>query len=63
MSVASRPMPTMFMTQPQPSGGFEWVQVRHKAGLVLRCAPLDVLAHHFVTTGSLQLRDDAAEWE
>lgn len=51
----------MFMTEPQPSGGFEWAQA--PSGAVLRCAPLQPLASHFFTAGSLQLREDEAEWD
>ncbi len=61
MSVASNPSPMMFMTEPQPSGGFEWTQA--PGGAVLRCAPLRPVADHFFTAGSLQLRDDQAEWD
>jgi YfiH family protein len=50
----------MFMTQPQPSDGFEWVQAPH--GPVLRSVALQPFANHFFTAGSLQLRDDEAEW-
>ena len=51
----------MFMTEPQPSGGFEWAQA--PGGAFLRCAPLQPLADHFFTAGSLQLREDQAEWD
>jgi polyphenol oxidase len=50
----------MFMTEPQPSGGFEWAQAPW--GRVLRCRPLLAVADHFFTAGSAQLRGDEAEW-
>jgi YfiH family protein len=51
----------MFMTEPQPSGGFAWVQA--PPGQVLRCEPLQALADHFFTAASLRLRSDEQEWE
>ena len=51
----------MFMTEPQPSDGFEWTQAPW--GPVLRCQPLLEVAPHFFTAASLQLREDATEWE
>jgi YfiH family protein len=51
----------MFMTEPQPSDGFEWVQAPW--GSVLRCRPLLTVAPHFFTAASLRLREDATEWE
>lgn len=62
MSVASNPSPMMFMTEPQPSGGFEWAQAP-PCGAVLRCAPFLPFANHFFTAGPLQLREDEAEWD
>jgi YfiH family protein len=53
-------MPMMFMTDPQPSGGFTWVQAPW--GRVLRCDPLERLAPHFFTVGDLELRGDEREW-
>lgn len=61
MSVASNPKPMISMTDPQPSGGFEWVQAPW--GRVLRCRPLASLADHFFTDGSLALRERQDEWE
>lgn len=49
----------MFMSEPQPSGLFEWTQAA--GGRTLRCPPLLVYAPHFFTTRDLTLRDDA-EW-
>jgi YfiH family protein len=51
----------MFMIQPQPNRGFEWTQAPW--GPALRCVPLEPFAQHLFTTGNLQLRDDAAEWD
>ena len=51
----------MSMSDPQPSGGFEWVQAPW--GRVLRCAPLAGIADHFFTDGSLALRDREDEWD
>jgi polyphenol oxidase len=51
----------MFMTEPQPSDGFEWAQAPW--GSVLRCRPLLTVAPHFFTAASLRLREDATEWE
>jgi YfiH family protein len=50
----------MSIVQPQPSGGFEWVQAA--VGPVLRCLPLVPYATHVFTAGSMQLRDDEEEW-
>ena len=61
MSVASRPMPRMFMTEPQPTRAFEWTQAPW--GGVLRCVPLAAAASHFFTANNLTLRDDADEWD
>lgn len=58
--MASSPIPMMFMTRPQPSGGFEWVQA--PTGPLLRNAPLEPFANHFFTTASLRLREDEQEW-
>ena len=51
----------MSMTDPQPSGGFEWAQAPW--GRVLRCGPLAGIADHFFTDGSLELRDRDDEWD
>jgi YfiH family protein len=51
----------MFMIQPQPNRGFEWTQAPW--GPALRCVPLAPHAQHLFTTGNLQLRDNAAEWD
>jgi hypothetical protein len=50
----------MSMPDPQPSGGFEWVQAPW--GRVLRCCALRPFADHFFTSASLTLRDDPDEW-
>jgi hypothetical protein len=50
----------MVMTEPQPTGGFEWTQAPW--GRVLRCRPLLEVADHFFTDGSIELRDDEREW-
>jgi hypothetical protein len=50
----------MSMSDPQPSGGFEWVQAPW--GPVLRCRALQPFADHFFTAASLALRDDLGEW-
>ena len=49
------------MIQPQPNRGFGWTQAPW--GPALRCVPLEPFAQHLFTTGNLQLRDDAAEWD
>jgi YfiH family protein len=51
----------MFMTEPQPSGGFEWTQAAW--GVVLRCRPLAGLADHFFTTADLRLDQHSDEWD
>jgi YfiH family protein len=51
----------MFMTQPQPSGGFEWTQAPW--GLALRCVPLEAIAPHVFTIGNLELRSREPEWQ
>jgi YfiH family protein len=51
----------MFMIQPQPNRGFKWTQAAW--GPALRCVPLAPHAQHLFTTGNLQLRDNAAEWD
>ena len=48
------------MTEPQPSGGFEWAQAPW--GRVLRCRPLAEIAPHFFTDGSIELRERESEW-
>jgi hypothetical protein len=48
------------MPDPQPSGGFEWVQAPW--GPVLRCPALRPFANHFFTSASLTLRDAPEEW-
>ena len=50
----------MFMTDPQPNGGFEWTQ--EPWGAALRCAPLSHVAPHFFTTGNLRLVEDDPAW-
>ena len=60
MSVASSPMPRMFMTLPQPNRAFEWTQAPW--GPALRCLPLLAAATHFFTGRALTLRDDEREW-
>ena len=47
MSVASNPRPRIFMSEPQPTGAFEWTQAPW--GAVLRCVPLSAAAAHFFT--------------
>jgi YfiH family protein len=49
----------MFMSEPQPSGVFEWTQAA--GSRALRCSPLDACAAHFFTTRDLTLADDT-EW-
>ena len=50
-----------FMTDPQPSGGFEWTQ--EPWGTALRCVPLSAVARHLFTTANLRLGpDDTDEW-
>jgi purine-nucleoside/S-methyl-5'-thioadenosine phosphorylase / adenosine deaminase len=49
----------MLMTDPQPSGAFEWTQ--ESWGRALRCAALP--ARHLFTTRDVELRDDEKEWE
>jgi polyphenol oxidase len=51
----------MFMTLPQPTGGFEWTQAPW--GTVLRCRPLRDLADHFFTTADIALGQDDPEWQ
>src|SRR3954462_14526787 len=61
MSVASNPSPMMPMvtvSDPQPSGAFEWTQ--EPWGRALRCARLP--APHLFTSRDLVLRDDEGEW-
>src|SRR5436190_15775934 len=58
MSVASKPSPMMAMSDPQPTGAFQWVQ--EPWGRALRCAQLPV--RHLFTSRDLVLRDDAGEW-
>lgn len=53
-------MAMMFMTDPQPSGGFRWTQ--EPWGAALRCQALDDAATHLFTAGNLTLRDDEREW-
>jgi polyphenol oxidase len=60
MSVASKPSPMTLMSDPQPTGAFEWTQ--GPAGRVLRCRPLLEVADHFFTARDLRLRDDEREW-
>src|SRR5688500_5432652 len=61
MSVASSPIASMFMFQPQPNRAFEWTQAPW--GPALRCVPLQRVAPHLFTVGNLQLRDDDTEWK
>ncbi|MEO5895920.1 MAG: peptidoglycan editing factor PgeF [Vicinamibacterales bacterium] len=49
------------MPDPQPSGGFRWVQAPW--GVVLHCEALVPHADHFFTTASLRLKDRPEEWE
>jgi hypothetical protein len=49
------------MSDLQPSGGFEWAQAPW--GRVLRCRPLLDVAPHFFTDGTIELRDNEAEWQ
>jgi polyphenol oxidase len=51
----------MFMTLPQPTGGFEWTQAPW--GTVLRCRPLLDIADHFFTTADVALGPDDPEWK
>jgi YfiH family protein len=53
-------MPMMFMTDPQPSGGFEWTQ--EPWGQALICGPLGEVAPHVFTVANLQLTGDDQEW-
>ena len=48
------------MIDPQPSGGFQWVQAPW--GRVLQCQALSEVASHFFTEGSIELRDRDEEW-
>src|SRR3954468_5483604 len=61
MSVASNPSPRIFMTLPQPTGGFEWTQASW--GTVLQCRPLLDVADHFFTTADIALAPDDPEWD
>src|SRR5687768_13384663 len=56
ISVASIPIPIIFvdMSLPKPSGEFEWVQ--ESWGAALRCRPLAAMAPHYFST-----RQDAPE--
>jgi YfiH family protein len=50
-----------FMTDPQPSGGFEWTQ--EPWGAALRCRPLSAVAPHLFTIANLRLAPgDRDEW-
>src|SRR5215510_7762892 len=60
MSVASKPSPMTLMSDPQPTGAFEWTQ--GPAGRVLRCRPLLNVADHLFTARDVRLRDDEQEW-
>ncbi len=51
----------MFMSEPQPSDGFEWTQAPW--GPVLRCQPLLEVRRHFFTAGSVELRQNDREWD
>jgi hypothetical protein len=59
MSVASKPRPMMPMTDPQPTGPFQWTQ--EPWGRALRCTALP--APHLFTSRDLMLRDDEHEWD
>lgn len=50
----------MVMSEPQPSGAFEWTQAPW--GRILQCRPLLATASHFFTVKNLVLRDRADEW-
>jgi YfiH family protein len=50
----------MFMSHPQPNGGFQWTQ--EPWGAALECAPLALVARHLFTTATLRLVDDDQEW-
>src|SRR5918993_3942824 len=52
------PRPMMAMTDPQPTGAFEWTQ--EPWGRALRCTRLP--APHLFTSRDVTLRDDEAEW-
>lgn len=58
MSVASNPSPMMAMSDPQPTGAFEWTQ--EPWGRALRCTALPTT--HLFTSSDLILRDDQREW-
>lgn len=58
MSVASNPNPMMAMTDPQPTGAFEWTQ--EPWGRALRCRRLP--APHLFTSRDLRLRDADGDW-
>jgi YfiH family protein len=49
------------MTEPQPNGGFKWMQAGW--GAALRCTALEPIARHVFTARNLQLRADRAEWD
>jgi purine-nucleoside/S-methyl-5'-thioadenosine phosphorylase / adenosine deaminase len=49
----------MLMTDPQPSGAFEWTQ--EPWGRALRCTAL--ATRHLFTTRDVELRKDEEEWE
>src|SRR5436190_3085305 len=59
MSVASNPSPMMPMSDPQPTGAFEWTQ--EPWGRALRCTRLPT--PHLFTSRDLVLREDAREWD
>ena len=61
ISVASIPMPIIFvdMSLPKPSGEFEWVQ--ESWGAALRCRPLAAVAHHCFSTRDLELEGVRAD--
>src|SRR5688572_23500712 len=60
-SVASIPIPMMFMPEPQPNGAFQWTQAPW--GAILECVPMLAAAAHFFTIKNLTLRERADEWE
>ena len=59
-SVASSPIPMMFITEPKPTEGFHWTQTPWGRALV--CDELARHAAHLFTAGDLELRSDDREW-
>ena len=58
MSVASKPKPMMFISDPQPNDGFTWTQ--EPWGRALKCTRLQ--APHLFTSRDVELRADGREW-